>query len=620
MSEKMKYFFYGAPLNVRVNTDALLQERLQITGNNTGNLFIAYTVERHLGTPNEAVLIGHEVDVDRINGEYDKVIIPASNFVNSYSDMGAVAKIIRKLKIPVVVIGIGSQASKYTDRIELKKGTIEFLEALSEKSVTLGARGNFTAEKLFDIGIRNVDVIGCPTIYFNSSPDFKLYKKPFSDVSKVAVNFGRRRENLHLLNIAIKEHLPFFAQSELLELSVMEGKADHKDIAKDPLYKRSSLVDPIKLEKYLKSYGRVFYNIPDWIIEISSFDFILGPRLHGNMIGFQNGIPALWFVHDTRTGEICDLAKLPSISISDIEKIKSLDEYYSLVDIDSFNKNYPALYNNYIDFLERNQLVHNLTRAITPKEEMWSQLYSFDIYQRKKTSNDDTVASSSRYFERPTVSWNVQEKNGFRDTIKLRLRMLPKYLKIHSHPIFDREWYFEKYLKNTKFALDDSLWHYLRVGWKLGNNPGSLFDVSWYRKKNPDVAEAEVEPLSHYIFNGWREGRSPSPLFDISWYRRNYPEVAKLKMDPFLYYLKKGWRLGHNPNPFFNVKWYLSTYPGVDGEPLENYIKFGWKVGRNPSPGFDAQAYLKRYPDVQSSGMEPLTHYLKHGKREKRSI
>jgi hypothetical protein len=619
MPKEEKYYFYGAPLHAQISENMPLQERLSLTGNNTGNLFIAYAVERHLGTPAEWQLFGHDIDTDRINNEFDKVIIPASNFVNSYSDLGGVASILKKIKIPLVAIGIGSQASHFTDKIELKKGTLDFLRVLSEKSVTLGARGNFTAEKLFDVGIKNVDVTGCPTIYFNSDPGFKINKKEYSPSFKVAVNFGRRKENLHLLKIAMKHKLPFFAQSELLELNVMDGNAGSKDIARDPLYKKSGMIDANALYQYLKTCGKVYYNLPDWIAELSSCDFSIGPRLHGNMIAFQHGVPALWFTHDTRTKEIADLACLPNISILDIDKVTSLEAFYAL-DFSAFNQTYPLIYNNYIDFLDRNQLQHVLTKADVPNPERWNQLHGYDQYQRQKL---ELLPLSSNAAEQTNLSSSEEKmgSSGWFGKVKSWLgenaRILRLYLKIVSYSIFDNNWYLEMYQKKSKTKIRNPLWHYLKQGWKLGYTPSPLFDAAWYRRKYADVAEAGIEPLTHYLSIGWRERRAPGSLFDPSWYRKTYPTVP-VNIDPFSYYLKHGWKLGHNPNPYFDTQWYLKTYTHVSGEPLTHYVKTGWKQGFNPSDKFNAQTYLEKFPDVKASGMEPLTHFLRHGKREKR--
>lgn len=399
----------------------------------------------------------------------------------------------------------------------------------------------------------------------------------------------------------------------------MDGTAGAKDIAKDPLYKKSGMIDANALNHYLKTCGRVYYNLPDWITELSSCNFSIGPRLHGNMIAFQHGVPALWFTHDTRTKEISDLANLPNISILDIDKVTSLEAFYDLADFSAFNRTYPLIYNNYIDFLERNQLQHVLIKADISNSERWNQLHAYDQYQRQKMellpppSIAQQTGPTSNHENADSVGWFRKVKSWLGENG----RILRLYLRILSYSIFDGNWYLEMYQKKSKTTIRNPLWHYLKQGWKMGYNPSPLFDAAWYRRKYADVAEAGVEPLYHYLSIGWRERRAPSSLFDSSWYKKTYSTVPT-NVNPFTYYLKYGWKLGHNPNPYFDVKWYLKTYTNVSGEPLTHYLKIGWKQGYNPSDKFNAQSYLEKFPDVKASGMEPLTHFLRHGRREKR--
>lgn len=49
-----------------------------------------------------------------------------------------------------------------------------------------------------------------------------------------------------------------------------------------------------------------------------------------------------------------------------------------------------------------------------------------------------------------------------------------------------------------------------------------------------------------------------------------------------------------------------------------DYLEDGFRRGRNPSRLFDAEAYCVNHPDVAASGINPLLHYLKHGKAEGR--
>ena len=69
----------------------------------------------------------------------------------------------------------------------------------------------------------------------------------------------------------------------------------------------------------------------------------------------------------------------------------------------------------------------------------------------------------------------------------------------------------------------------------------------------------------------------------------------------------------------FDAEWYLQQYPDViqaGMEPLSHYISHGREEGRYPF--FDEEWYFRRYPDVAAAGLNPLKHYLEHGKAEGR--
>ncbi len=51
-----------------------------------------------------------------------------------------------------------------------------------------------------------------------------------------------------------------------------------------------------------------------------------------------------------------------------------------------------------------------------------------------------------------------------------------------------------------------------------------------------------------------------------------------------------------------------------------NFLQVGPALGRNPSPLFDATRYLFDNPDVAAAGINPLLHYLRHGRSEGRVI
>ena len=66
---------------------------------------------------------------------------------------------------------------------------------------------------------------------------------------------------------------------------------------------------------------------------------------------------------------------------------------------------------------------------------------------------------------------------------------------------------------------------------------------------------------------------------------------------------------------------YLHRYPEVAdaGLPaIEHFIKVGADKGYSPSEQFDTRWYLQTYPDVAQGTINPLLHYIMHGKAEQR--
>lgn len=55
-------------------------------------------------------------------------------------------------------------------------------------------------------------------------------------------------------------------------------------------------------------------------------------------------------------------------------------------------------------------------------------------------------------------------------------------------------------------------------------------------------------------------------------------------------------------------------------DPLEFFVLFGAELELSPSEKFDTKSYLEMNPDVKDSGINPLLHYIKHGKAEGRVL
>ena len=71
---------------------------------------------------------------------------------------------------------------------------------------------------------------------------------------------------------------------------------------------------------------------------------------------------------------------------------------------------------------------------------------------------------------------------------------------------------------------------------------------------------------------------------------------------------------------YFDRKWYRARMSLTERwqDPLWHFIHRGGVEGRSPSPHFDSAYYLEKNDDVRVSRLNPLYHFLAHGKAERR--
>lgn len=70
---------------------------------------------------------------------------------------------------------------------------------------------------------------------------------------------------------------------------------------------------------------------------------------------------------------------------------------------------------------------------------------------------------------------------------------------------------------------------------------------------------------------------------------------------------------------YFDKDYYIKTYPVPEQtDPAEHYLRCGWKLCYDPSERFSTAGYLYSNHDVLKAGENPLLHYERAGKREKR--
>ena len=143
-----------------------------------------------------------------------------------------------------------------------------------------------------------------------------------------------------------------------------------------------------------------------------------------------------------------------------------------------------------------------------------------------------------------------------------------------------------------------------------------LFDPVWYAKRYPDVIAEGLDPAVHYTVHGGREGRWPHPLFHGDLYLAANPTVRTQGINPVLDYVARGAADGQTPNPLFDPDWYAERYLGSASARGRAFFHFLESVDNDPSALFNAAWYRSRYPEAREPGVNALAHYYTTGKNQ----
>lgn len=283
-----------------------------------------------------------------------------------------------------IVLGMGTQAT-FEDMLPkeyvktLEPELIEWLKLLADNCVSIGVRGEFTADVLKELGILNVDVVGCPTWFVNGYKQPVITKKNWNSDLKPAVytcweNYSKYCQdwNHALFTEALKLKDPKFIMQS--EFKFLPFKVFNDNIFKLFQYSNfkelNSSIENIKstfgISKFeiitnskIRKMFEMFIDVDKWGKFIRTRDFCYGMRIHGSVVAIKNGIPAIPIVPDSRILEMCQLFKIPYLKVSDIESSKfSLQKLYEEADFTEMNKIYPKLLENYISFLNKNDVEH----------------------------------------------------------------------------------------------------------------------------------------------------------------------------------------------------------------------------------------------------------------------
>lgn len=206
----------------------------------------------------------------------------------------------------------------------------------------------------------------------------------------------------------------------------------------------------------------------------------------------------------------------------------------------------------------------------------------------------------------------------------------------------------------------------------------SRFSREHYLATHPDVSEVGSDPLSHYLRYGRSEGRRtiadetvrssasdavpggreaapaegaaglwqrhgghghrPDYRFDPLYYLARNGDVRETGKDPDAHYRSHGQRQGRHPNAYAEARAALGTELDAvlldlltdddlraavaAGEPDASEVAFELIALGSGIDGrisdFSREHYLATHPDVSTAGLDPLLHYVRYGRAERR--
>lgn len=351
-----------------------LHKNLTLT--NTGNLLFQHAFIRSIYRPDlEFFSIQDQIfnnqDIQNINENFDAVYLTFANafrpsFRNALKNWSVN---IKSLNVPVFVIGIGAQCQTGNALHELQEINNEvksFCEAVLEKSASIGVRGDFTADYLNDLGIKNVDVIGCPSMFYFGAKIPKPKNVDFHNLTSIGFHFSpQSSDNINKKNLDNEKHL-----MDILQFISSQNSPNFSYIAQDTIELRKRIwgVRGQTLSEFAPALSKINTIYPvdphTWIKDLEKFEVVLGTRIHGTIASVLAGTPAFILCHDSRTSELSDLYGLPRLDhLTETgqpitgELLSHLEKESKLFDL------FPARFSSYIKFLSKNRIPYTFDES-----------------------------------------------------------------------------------------------------------------------------------------------------------------------------------------------------------------------------------------------------------------
>lgn len=332
-------------------------------GANNGNLVFGYAAHKLFsvsGTtvhPNRYKI--HPDMVDAVNDEYDGFVLPLANaFRPSFkAELQRTTAFIEKLKIPFLMLSGGAQLPLDGNPESLRPIENEvkrFARAVLEKSPALSVRGERTAAYLSSLGIKDVVVVGCPSLTLHGPGHSIESARALEEGANVAYNIETSKdiEPSFFRDLEHRFDATYFPQDQKTLEGMLWGSEAYPGRTTDLPLGRNH-------RQFLEGKAEYWADAPAWIERLKDFQFSVGSRIHGNIAAILAGIPAVLLAHDSRTLELAEHHMIPVRKVIPGEDSNlKLEDIIAEASYEEFNRSHAKNFEVLSDFVHAAGFAH----------------------------------------------------------------------------------------------------------------------------------------------------------------------------------------------------------------------------------------------------------------------
>lgn len=308
----------------------------------------------------------------QLNELYDYIVLRASNYIHEEMGWGYFADWLDAIRLPVLCLGVGAQAATRR-QIVLPPLANRVWHTIAERSPSIGVRGEFTASVLEDNGIRNLDIVGCPSIFRSCNPNLQLRHKLPSDIRRVGFSLRRETGGNYSADVAsfldTQKRLLLRLNAIFDLVLTVHGEIEEKIYYYNDVTRLGSArqtlrdvgwFDPDNEDELEAIYAlRLFFSpvVSYYDDLVKELDCTLGYRVHGVLPALAVGTPSVLLRYDERSAELAKTLRVPMLEpeealMEDIGNIFHPDRF------SEFEANYPKAYEVMKSFLDKHDIAH----------------------------------------------------------------------------------------------------------------------------------------------------------------------------------------------------------------------------------------------------------------------